>query len=50
MPFTEIPGSSLRVDLFLLYRFQNTKLPELRFNALLTDGALDVQFERVTVG
>jgi hypothetical protein len=51
LPFTEIPGRSLRVDLFLLYRFQNTKQPELRFRALLTDGAQEeVRFERVAVG
>ena len=50
MPFTEIPVSSLRVDLFLLNRFQNTKRPELRFYALLTDGAQEeVRFELVAV-
>ena len=47
MPFTEIPGSSLRVDLFLLYRSQNTKRPELRFYALLTDGAREVRLEGI---
>jgi len=30
--------------------FQNTKVPELRFRALLTDGAQEVRFERVAVG
>ena len=49
MPFTEIPGRSLRVDLFLLYRFQNTKQPELRFYALLTDGVKEVRFELTSV-
>jgi len=50
LPITEIPGSSLRVDLSLLYRFQNTKQPELRFCALLTDGAPEVRFDRVAIG
>ena len=49
MPFTEIPGSSLRVDLFLLYRFQNTKRPELRFHALLPADAQTVRFELTPV-
>ena len=49
MPFTKITGSSLRVDLFLLYRFQNTKQPELRFCALLTDGVKEVRFELTLV-
>ncbi len=49
MPFTEIPGRSLRVDLFLLYRFQNTKQPELTFYALLTDGVKEVRFELTSV-
>ena len=49
MPFTEIPGSSLRVDLFLLYRFQNTKQPELRFYALLTADAQTVRLELTPV-
>ena len=29
--------------------FQNTKHPELKFRALLTDGAPEVRFERVAV-
>ena len=33
-----------------IYRFQNTKQPELRFCALLTDGAQEVRFERVVKG
>src|SRR3712207_1265086 len=49
LPFTEIPGSSLRVDLFLLYRFQNTKQPELRFHALLIADAQTVRFELTPV-
>jgi hypothetical protein len=49
LPFTEIPGRSLGVDLFLLYRFQNTKQLELRFYALLTDGVKEVRFELTPV-
>jgi hypothetical protein len=34
----------------LRYRFQNTKPPELRFSALLSDGTREVRFERVAAG
>ena len=33
-----------------IYRFQNTKQPELRFQALLTADAQTGRFERVAVG
>ena len=32
------------------YRSQNTKPPELRYYALLSDGAREVRFERVAAG
>jgi GYD domain len=32
------------------YRSLTTKLPELRFHALLSDGAREVRFERVAAG
>jgi hypothetical protein len=34
----------------LWYRSLTTKLPELRFHALLSDGAREVRFERVWAG
>jgi hypothetical protein len=34
----------------LWYRSQNTKSPELRFCALLSDGTREVRFERVAAG
>jgi hypothetical protein len=34
----------------LWYRSQNTKGPELRFRALLTDRAREVRFEQVMAG
>jgi hypothetical protein len=33
----------------LAYRSRKTKLPELRFRALLTEGAREVRFERAAV-
>ncbi len=35
--------------LFRRYQFRNTKLPEVSFRALLTEGAQEVRFERVAV-
>jgi hypothetical protein len=34
----------------LIYPFQNTKQPELRFRALLTDGVQEVRFEWAAAG
>jgi hypothetical protein len=49
-PITLVKHHRVRVELqwLLPYRFLTTKPPELRFHALLSDGAREVRFERVT--
>ncbi len=47
---TPLAQSALVMPNVSRYQSQNTKPPELRFRALLSDGTPEVRFERVAAG